>query len=139
MLCYVRSVVWLACVYAGCLPASSTRELFRGPATARLPRCRRPVALVLARLSMASPSKLDSLTSSFNKRREQAWRTHMGTSARVRLSVTARMSSSEADKIKMYSACFHAEGPPPMCADISVMKRFPADRPLSALQDEVGA
>ena len=88
---------------------------------------------------MASPSKLDSLTSSFNKRREQAWRTHMGTAARVRLSVTARMSSSEAVKIKMYSACFHAEGPPPMCADISVIKRFPAERPLSALQDEVGA
>ena len=88
---------------------------------------------------MASPSKLDTLMGSFNKRREQAWRTHMGTSARMRLSVTARMSSSEAVKIKMYSACFHAEGPPPMCADISVLKRFPADRPLAALQDEVAA
>ena len=88
---------------------------------------------------MASPTKLDTLMGSFNKRREQAWRTHMGTSARMRLSVTARMSSSEAVKIKMYSACFHAEGPPPMCADISVMKRFPADRPLAALQDEVAA
>ena len=88
---------------------------------------------------MASPNKLDSLTSKFNKRRDQAWRSHMGTATRMRLSVTARMGSSEAVKIKMYSACFHAEGPPPMCADTSVMKRFPADRPLAALQDEVAA
>jgi hypothetical protein len=94
---------------------------------------------LLAQFSMASPTKLDSLTNKFNKRRDQAWRSHMGTATRMRLSVTARMGSSEAVKVKMYSACFHAEGPPPMCSDTSVMKRFPADRPLAALQDEVAA
>ena len=43
------------------------------------------------------------------------------------------------EKIKMHSACFHAVGPPPSCSDTSVLLRFPADRDIAQLQDEVQA
>ena len=90
-----------------------------------------------ASMEPPSPKKsLDLLTNKFNKRRDQAWRSHMGTATRMRLSVTTRMATTS-NTIKMHSAFFHAIGPEPMCSEMSVLKRFPADCDLTSLQEEV--